>query len=91
MKVLIDGINYDVEQTMTNDDLYGYVSFFDQTIYMNKNLKKDQQFHTLIHEVLEAINDANDLELEHRTLSVIANSFQSFIRNNLPLLTKMSK
>ncbi|MGC9338715.1 hypothetical protein [Listeria ivanovii] len=60
---------------IANESRLGEYSPFEQVINIAAGLTEQQRFETIIHEVLEAINDIYELGLEHDTqlckLSVI--------------------
>jgi len=53
-------------------------------IYVNSSICKSQQESTLLHEILEFINDSCSLQLSHLQISVLENMlYQVFVDNEL--------
>ncbi len=53
------------ETILPNDSRIGEYSPFEQKIKLAKGMTKQQQTETLIHEILEAVNDIYELNLDH--------------------------
>ena len=86
IKIKILGFDYDI----VLDDLIkrggneytGTHSQWEQKIFISNACHKQQQEESLIHEILEAINKANDLRLEHPTLSTLSTCFYQVLKDN---------
>lgn len=66
--LMIAGYQIDIlEDTniFANESRIGEYSPFEQTIRIAKGITKQQKVETLIHEVLEAVNDIYELGLDH--------------------------
>lgn len=59
----------------------GYSSFFNK-IWIDISAPQDIQEETLFHEILEAINIKNDLELNHNQISTISEDFYQVLKDN---------
>lgn len=51
-------------------------------IIINLNMPEDVKDETLLHEILEAIKAANDLEIEHKELSIMSNCLYAVFKDN---------
>lgn len=68
MEIKIAGYVVSVEESKTilaNEGRIGEYSPFEQKIKIDSSLSKQQKNETVIHEILEAINDIYELGLEH--------------------------
>jgi len=59
-------------------------------ISLRPGLTPAQAGATLCHEVVEAVNDEQQLELNHTAISVIGNAIYEFIRSNRVLIERIS-
>lgn len=86
-KVDILGVVYDVILKKEKDDsgpATGTCSPFYQRIWLSEDRPETGRAVDFLHEIIEAINDANDLKLEHQTLSTLATSlYQVMVANRL--------
>ncbi len=53
-------------------------------IRINRKLPDDQQFSTLLHEILEAINQMFALELEHKQIDTLEAALFQVLEDNFP-------
>ena len=51
-------------------------------IWIDREMVQQQQEETLLHEIIEAINDHNDLKLEHNQISGISNNIYQVLKDN---------
>lgn len=68
MKIKIGGYLVSIEENdkiLANEGRIGEYSPFEQKITLANGLTKQQKNETLIHEILEAVNDLYELNLEH--------------------------
>ena len=81
----ITGLEYNVEQKpglAANRNLFGEISFMEQVISIDSSLKEDKQHETLLHEIIEALNNHHELELEHHKISTLAVGLFQVLRDN---------
>ena len=75
-----------------DDRSMGRFDEFEGKFLINNVLQNEQKIITLIHEVVHAIDDMNSLGIEDETkISVLANGFLSFIRENPELIKEILK
>lgn len=85
-KILIGGHEVDVD--IQRGDHYfphgGDYCGWTQTIRLNvaDNISESNMSETLLHEIIEAINHANELKLRHGQISCLSEQLFSVIRNN---------
>ena len=63
-------------------DCFGEIDFFKGTIKIESDLMRSMQEGTLFHEILEGIDIQNDLKLNHKVLSVVAEQFYTVLKQN---------
>ena len=63
-------------------DKVGYLLMAQSIIRIDRNISEQVQDQTLVHEIMEAIDSANDLGLNHTQTSVIAEAFYQVIKDN---------
>jgi len=59
-----------------------YLQISEALIKIAENIDAQIAQQSLIHEIVEAMNTANDLELSHQTISTLAESFYQVLRDN---------
>lgn len=75
---------------IANESRIGEYSPFEQTIKIATGLTKQQEIETLIHEVLEAINDIYGLGLNHdEQLCKLSVAIHQIITDNKDLIQEM--
>ena len=69
----------------------GMGRYFVDRIVINKNLPKDIQANTLMHELVHCIADQNDLQINDNEteISVIANNLHAILKDNKKLVKQM--
>lgn len=92
MEIKIAGYQVSImedETILANESRIGEYSPFEQKIKIAKGLTKQQKEETLIHEVLEAINDIYELGLDHdEQLCVLSVALhQMLVDNNTKLIS----
>lgn len=63
-KLNITGLQYEVvrkDGLSANRNLFGEISFMGQVISIDSSLKEDKQHETLLHEIVEALNNHYEL------------------------------
>jgi hypothetical protein len=61
------------------------------TLWIDNNPSKSQQESTLIHEILEALNNENELNLTHQQISTLECGLYQVLKDNRLLNEKESK
>ena len=81
MKLKIAGKNYKLKyiEGLTDN---GSTDFNNQIILINKNLSEEEKKSTIIHEVIEVLNSAYDLELSHQTISTLEIGIFCYLNDN---------
>lgn len=84
-KISISGIDYRVIYEKDRGTKHGFNSGGSQLdwntkIWIDTDQSEERQRWVFIHEVFEAINSANDLNLSHQTLSTIATAMYGVIK-----------
>jgi hypothetical protein len=69
-------------EELDNGDHFGRWLPIKCEIQIDKNQCATQKESTIIHEVLEAINDFNDLALDHKTLSTLETLIYQVLKDN---------
>jgi len=80
-KLKIGGLIYEVRQVLGLADS-GNQDDSNLVILLNKGLKQEQKESTLLHEIIEAINSANDLGLTHQTIQTLEASLYQVLKDN---------
>jgi hypothetical protein len=61
---------------------YGKVIFESASIHLDDTLTNDMFLATLLHEVIEVINEENELKLEHRAIQTLATQLFQVLKDN---------
>jgi len=84
--IKIGGLDYEVivkdrskEDGITNAGTHYQ---YEQKIWIDNKCHQQQQEETLIHEIIEAINTANEVGLEHNQVSVLSNQLYQVLKDN---------
>lgn len=84
--VKIGGKNYDVvlRDRLKEDglDRLGSILFGQQKIVIDSGLVLEAQEQTLIHEIIEGINDCNELNMTHRLISILGEQIYQVLKDN---------
>lgn len=81
----ICGIDVEIEETPPSlwaMDGMGRCDGLEAKILLRDTMKPDLKQSVLLHEVLHFISDANGLDLNEQTVSVLASSLFAFLRDN---------
>ena len=85
-KLKIGGFIYNIsiKKRMDDDGISNIGTHYQyrQKIWLDKDCHPQQQEETLIHEIIEAINSANEIKLEHSQISVLANQLYQVLKDN---------
>ena len=74
-QIKIGGITFPVEEVeglAANKDAFGYISFADNKIYIDKHISPERKVSVLAHEIMEGIFGSLEIEIEHDKLTAIA-------------------
>lgn len=92
-QIKIAGYNILISESanlIANESRIGEYSPFEQTIRIAAGLTKQQEIETLIHEVLEAINDIYELGLDHdEQLCKLSVAIHQIITDNKELISAL--
>jgi hypothetical protein len=78
--IKIAGVTYKIiRETMADQ---GNIMFSRGVIKLNDDLCQDKAEETLCHEIVEAINEANELELPHPKIQMIGSMFHQILKDN---------
>jgi hypothetical protein len=84
-KVKIGGVTFKVEykrNLTVGTGAYGQLHPSRQKIIIDKNLEREMQEGSFIHEIIEAINGMYELDLEHWKISVLDAALYQIIKDN---------
>lgn len=85
MEIIISGIPYKINLIEPNtraDENMGRCDVKLGLITIQRDMPDEIQFSTLIHEVIEAINDMNELGLKHNAISSLSTQLAEVLINN---------
>lgn len=78
--------DYNIEQVDNLNDgtaiLYGLVNYDEEKILLNKKYTRNQRECTLIHEVIHAIDDLNEIDLTEEQVVKLGKGMYQFIKDN---------
>lgn len=81
--IKIGGIHYKIIPADSKiSESYGKVVFESASIHLDETLTHDMALATLLHEVVEVINEENELKLEHRTIQTLATQLFQVLKDN---------
>lgn len=79
----IFGRNFVLRKTdLTSLNLFGEINVRDQTIRVEERLHPEGQIQTVLHEMIEAIFIANEIQMEHSVISTLDNGLYSLLTEN---------
>jgi hypothetical protein len=84
-EVKIGGFNIPIkldEKIGIEENKYGQYNVINHTIKICDKVAFDQQFNTLIHEIVEGMDSIYELKLEHKDITIIAAVFHQIIKDN---------
>lgn len=64
----------------TND--FGMWSLDDMTMYVNKDVDADLQSTTILHEAIHIMQHLLDVEIDHKDVQIVSQSFFHLLKNN---------
>ena len=70
-------------------DVNGCFVWSTKTIRLNPNLKNQNLFEVVVHELMEAVNEQAELGLPHSRISQIADYWALAMRKNIDILTRL--
>ena len=83
-KIEIGGIDFKILQAdiikKTGDTDYGYMDPKNEIIVLDESLSKQGRECTLVHEIIEALNELNQLGLNHQQISTLEHGIYRAIR-----------
>jgi hypothetical protein len=78
--IKIAGVSYRIiRETMADQ---GNIMFSRGVIKLNDDLCQEKAEETLCHEIVEAINEANELELPHAKIQIIGSMLHQILKDN---------
>ena len=81
--IKIGGIKYKVIPVDPKiSESYGKVIFESASIHLDDTLTQDVSLSTLLHEIIEVINEENELKLEHRTIQTLGTQLYAVLKDN---------
>lgn len=81
--IKIGGIHYKILPVDSKiSESYGKVVFECASIHLDETLIHDMALATLLHEVIEVINEENELKLEHRAIQTLATQLFQVLKDN---------
>ena len=84
-RLKIGGFEYSVvleENFAAGTHYFGLIKPMTQEIVLDKRLHPTRYGETLLHEIVEAINNHCELDLEHRQISALAFQLHQVLRDN---------
>lgn len=81
--IKIGGVEYKISPMDRKiSESYGMVIFESAAIHLDETLCPDMALSTLLHEVIEVINEENQLKLKHRAIQTLATQLFQVLRDN---------
>lgn len=80
-QVKISGFIYTIEYVDYLAD-YGTTDLKEHKILINNSMCDEEKQSTLLHEIIEVINQQNDLQLPHQTIQTLENSLYQVLNDN---------
>jgi hypothetical protein len=81
--IKIGGVRYKIIPVDSKiSDSYGKVIFESASIHLDETLCPEMANATLLHEVIEVINEENELKLEHRAIQTLATQLFQVLKDN---------
>ncbi|MBT8491121.1 MAG: hypothetical protein KJN62_08725 [Deltaproteobacteria bacterium] len=85
MNIKIQGIPFEInyiESNLRDDERMGRVDCKLCKINICEEMPEEMKFSTLIHEIVEAINDLNELGMKHNVISSLSMSLSEVLLDN---------
>ncbi|MFA5745688.1 MAG: hypothetical protein WCX79_01230 [Candidatus Paceibacterota bacterium] len=81
--IKIGGVRYKITPVDYKiSESYGKTVFESASIHIDDTLSQDMSLATLLHEVIEVINEENELKLEHRAIQTLATQLFQVLKDN---------
>ena len=81
--IKIGGVHYKIIPSESNViDSSGKIVFGSATIHIDETLQHDMALATLLHEVVEVINEENELKMKHRVIQTLATQLFQVLKDN---------
>ena len=81
--IKIGGVRYKIIPAESNViDSSGKVVFGSAVIHIDETLQYDMALATLLHEVIEVINEENELKMKHRVIQTLATQLFQVLKDN---------
>lgn len=81
--IKIGGVRYKIIPAESNViDSSGKVVFGSAVIHIDETLQYDMAKATLLHEVIEVINEENELKMKHRVIQTLATQLFQVLKDN---------
>ena len=81
--IKIGGIDYKIlSMDRQISESYGMTVFESAAIHLDETLCSDMANATLLHEVIEVINEENELNLKHRAIQTLATQLYQVLKDN---------
>jgi hypothetical protein len=87
-KIKISGTTYTIEpvsQLRADDDCSGRALFTRGVIQLDDSMCADIANATLLHEVIEIINEENELKMSHRVIQSLATQIYGVVKDNMEM------
>ncbi len=85
LKIMGKTFNVTMQQSLTRDDgqsLLGQVFHAQLTVKINSSLPRQTQDSTLLHEIIEAVCDLNEIEIPHSTICILSENLYQVLKDN---------
>lgn len=83
---------YTVEEAVNlhdnGGDLYGQIHYLSEKILLNEAAKEEQKKSTLLHELVHAMDEIYNIELEEKQVDKLGNAFYMLQKDNPELFEK---
>lgn len=81
--IKIGGIHYKIIPVDYKvSESYGKTIFESASIHLDETLMHDMALATLLHEVIEVINEENELKMKHRVIQTLATQLFQVLKDN---------
>jgi len=81
--IKIGGIHYKIIPTDSKiTDSSGKIVFDSAVIHLDETLCPDMALATLLHEVIESINEENELKMKHRVIQTLGTQLFQVLKDN---------
>ena len=81
--IKIGGVRYKIIPADSKvSESYGKTIFESASIHLDETLIHDMALATLLHEVIEVINEENELKMKHRAIQTLATQLFQVLKDN---------